>query len=417
MFSLKFVRENHALIKKNIEKKGQKEKVAKLDELLKLDKEYLGLLKENQDLRSQRNKLTIEINKLRKKGKDIKGKIREVKDIPKKIADTDDRLKEIKENIDKTLTILPNLLHKSVGKRDKVVLKWGEPKKKKVLNHADIAEKLNVLDCDASAKVAGNGFYYLKGDLARLNLALIQFAIDFLVKKKFTYVEPPLMIRRKVCDAVIDMDFFKEHVYKIEGEDLYLIGTSEHPLIGMYIGETVREKDLPIRLAGYSMCFRKEIGSHGIDEKGLFRTHQFNKVEQIIICDPKDSNKYYEELLSNSVGIMKKLRLPFRVIEFGASEVGDWKSRYADVEVWSPRKKGYFETMSCSNLTDFQSKKLGIRVQGSGEIYSPHTLNNTALATSRLLVALLENNQTAKGTIKIPGCLQGYMGGVKEIKL
>ena len=247
-------------------------------------------------------------------------------------------------------------------------------------------------------------------------MALIQFAIEVLTKKGFIYVEPPLMLRKKVCDSVIDMDFFKEHVYKIEGEDLYLIGTSEHPLIAMYMNEIIREKDLPLKLCGYSMCFRKEIGAHGIDEKGIFRTHQFNKVEQIVICNPSESDKLYEEILKNSTFLLKKLKLPYRVVQFGAKEVGDWKSKYADIEVWSSRKNDYIETMSCSNLTDFQSRKLGIKVEGHGEVYYPHTLNNTGIATSRILVAILENNQTTKGTVKVPSVLVPYMGGVKEIK-
>ena len=416
MFTLKFVRENVDLIKKNIEKRGQLNKLDLVDELLKLDEDYLKLLKENQDLRALRNKLTIEINKLRKEGKDFKLKIKDVKDIPQKISKTDEELDSFRIKIDSILYQLPNLLDKSVGTKNKIVEKWGEPKKKKTVNHYELAEKLSVLDCETSAKVTGNGFYYLKGSLARLNMALIQFAIETLTKKGFTYVEPPLMLRKKVCDSVIDMDFFKEHVYKIEGEDLYLIGTSEHPLIAMYMNEIIREKDLPLKLCGYSMCFRKEIGAHGIDEKGIFRTHQFNKVEQIVICNPSESDKLYEEILKNSTFLLKKLKLPYRVVQFGAKEVGDWKSKYADIEVWSSRKNDYIETMSCSNLTDFQSRKLGIKVEGHGEVYYPHTLNNTGIATSRILVAILENNQTTKGTVKVPSVLVPYMGGVKEIK-
>src|SRR3989344_985420 len=378
MFTLKFVRENVDLIKKNIEKRGQLNKLDLVDELLKLDEDYLKLLKENQDLRALRNKLTIEINKLRKEGKDFKLKIKDVKDIPQKISKTDEELDSFRIRIDSILYQLPNLLDKSVGTKNKIVEKWGEPKKKKTVNHYELAEKLSVLDCETSAKVTGNGFYYLKGSLARLNMALIQFAIEVLTKKGFIYVEPPL--------------------------------------IAMYMNEIIREKDLPLKLCGYSMCFRKEIGAHGIDEKGIFRTHQFNKVEQIVICNPSESDKLYEEILKNSTFLLKKLKLPYRVVQFGAKEVGDWKSKYADIEVWSSRKNYYIETMSCSNLTDFQSRKLGIKVEGHGEVYYPHTLNNTGIATSRILVAILENNQTTKGTVKVPSVLVPYMGGVKEIK-
>src|SRR3989344_1783239 len=353
MFTLKFVRENVDLIKKNIEKRGQLNKLDLVDELLKLDEDYLKLLKENQDLRALRNKLTIEINKLRKEGKDFKLKIKDVKDIPQKISKTDEELDSFRIRIDSILYQLPNLLDKSVGTKNKIVEKWGEPKKKKTVNHYELAEKLSVLDCETSAKVTGNGFYYLKGSLARLNMALIQFAIEVLTKKGFIYVEPPLMLRKKVCDSVIDMDFFKEHVYKIE---------------------------------------------------------------QIVICNPSESDKLYEEILKNSTFLLKKLKLPYRVVQFGAKEVGDWKSKYADIEVWSSRKNDYIETMSCSNLTDFQSRKLGIKVEGHGEVYYPHTLNNTGIATSRILVAILENNQTTKGTVKVPSVLVPYMGGIKEIK-
>ncbi len=417
MLQISFIRENITLVKENLKRRGKSNLLPLVDELINIDSVWRKNKQKLDDLRRRRNTISLDINKSKKEGKDIKHFLQEAKQLPEIINKLEQDNNGLVKRIEEIQIKIPNILSKSVPAKDKVIFKFGTIKKNKVLGHAEIAEKLGVVDFDSSAKTSGHGFFYLKGDLARLNLALVSFAIDFLVKKKYTYVEPPLMIRKKVCDSVIDMAFFKEHVYKIEGEDLYMIGTSEHPLVGMFIDKTVREKDLPIRLAGYSQCFRKELGSHTIDERGLYRTHQFNKVEQVIVCSPKESDKMYKELLDNSIAMFKKLKLPFRVIEFGAADVGDWKSRTADVEVWSPRRNDYFEVGSCSNLTEFQARKLNLRVQGGGEIYTPHTLNNTAIATSRVMVAILENNQTKKGTVKIPAVLQKYMGGVREIKL
>jgi seryl-tRNA synthetase len=285
-----------------------------------------------------------------------------------------------------------------------------------VKNHTEIIEKLGIADFDASAKVAGNGFYYLKGDLALLNRALINFAIDFMEKKKYEYIEPPLMISKEVAAAAGDLDAFKDALYKIEGEGLYMIPTAEHAILGMLSGKTIAEEKLPLKFYGYSMCFRKEIGSHGINEKGLWRTHQFNKVEQFIFCHPKDSWKYYEELKKNSNEILKKLGMPYRWLECCTGDLADWKARSEDFEAYRPTTKDYGELGSLSNCTDYQARDLNIRgLSKKGERYVLHTLNNTALATSRVLVAIIENYQQKDGSVKIPTVLQKYMGGRRTI--
>jgi seryl-tRNA synthetase len=315
---------------------------------------------------------------------------------------------------------IPNIMHKSVpiGKSDKenvVKEKIGTPRKFDfdVKSHVELVESLNICDFDAARRVSGGGFFYLKGSLAELNQALLKYGVDFMVRKGYTLVEPPLMINKDATSGVVDFEFFKDMVFKIEGEDLYLIGTSEHPLIAMFKGMVIEEKDLPIRLCGISQCFRKELGAHGIDEKGLYRTHQFNKVEQIIICKPEDSWKYYDELLENSKELFESLGLPTRVFESCSGDLGDLKAKGADLEVWSPRKKGYFEACSVSNLTEAQSRRLRIRVRKGDGKYYPHTLNNTAIATSRAMVGILENYQEKDGSVGVPEVLRGYMGKEK----
>jgi len=296
--------------------------------------------------------------------------------------------------------------------------KIGKPKEFdfEVKTHAEIAESLSVADFDASARTSGNGFYYLQGDLALLNQALIRFVIDKMVSKGFLYVETPLMLRSAVIQNVTDLNDMKNQIYKIDDEDLYLIGTSEHSLIGRFIDTILSDKNLPMKFASYSMCFRKEIGSHGIDEKGLFRNHQFNKVEMVVICRPDESMKFFEEMQGITVEIFKELGIPIRILGICSGDLGDLKHIQVDIEAWSPRKKAYFEVGSCSNLTDCQARKLKIRVDnGKGEKYAPHTLNNTALATSRAMVAILENYQQKDGTVKVPDVLVPYMHGEKVI--
>jgi seryl-tRNA synthetase len=423
MLDIKFIRANPELVKENIRKKFKEHLLPLVDELLKIDEDYRKLLRESEDLRAKRNKVTSEINALKKSGKDASALLEEAKRIPVRINDIENENAKISLRINEILLIIPNMMHESVpiGKNDKenvVVEKIGEPKVPhyEVKNHAEVCEKLGIADFDASGRTTGKGFFFMKGGLAMLNQALIRFGIDFMIKKGYTLVEPPLMIRQEICNGVVDFNFFKDMVYKIEGEDLYLIGTSEHPLIGMFINQVIDEKDLPIKIVGYSQCFRKEIGSHGIDEKGIYRTHQFNKVEQIIICKPEDSYKYYDELLENSKGIFKALGLPTRVLECCSGDLADLKAKSCDLEAWSPRKKEYFEVCSCSNLTEAQARRLNIKVSKGGERYFPHTLNDTAIATSRALVAILENYQNADGSITVPEILRPFMHGMTVIR-
>ena len=377
-------------------------------------------MKDDQDIRTKRNKISLEINALKKAGKDVSAKVKQAGKIPEELEYVDGKKKEVGGKIMDILLQIPNMMHKSVpiGKSDKenkVVEKIGTPRKFgfDVKSHVELVEKLGIVDFDAARKVAGGGFFYLKGSLAELNQALLKYGVDFMVRKGYTLVEPPLMINKEATSGVVDFEFFKDMVYKIEGEDLYLIATSEHPLIGMFKGLVLDEKDLPIKLCGISQCFRKELGAHGIDEKGLYRTHQFNKVEQIIICKPEDSWKHYDELLENSKELFESLDLPTRVFESCSGDLADLKAKGADLEVWSPRKKGYFEACSVSNLTEAQSRRLNIRVRKGNDKYYPHTLNNTAIATSRAMVGILENFQEKDGSVGVPEVLRGYMGKEK----
>ena len=428
MLDIKFVRENSDVVRENLKKKFQEQKLSLVDDVLSSDIKYRKILQEVESLKHERNVCSQEINKNLKSGmaKDSPDMITlfsRSKEIPQKIKELDESVLELKDSIRNMLMDLPNIIHDSVpiGKDDTKNVELeriGEPEEKdfEVLNHAEIAEQLGIADFETSAKTSGAGFYYLKGDLALLNMALINFARDYMMKENFMYVEPPLMIKADILRGVYSNDEIDAMSYKIEGEDLYLIATSEHSLIGGFIGKTLEEKDLPIRMTGYSMCFRKEIGSHGIDEKGLYRTHQFNKQEMIVICKPEDSYKYYHEILGYSKGVFEALGLPSRVLECCSGDLGDLKAKSADLEVWSPRRKGYFEVCSCSNLTDAQSRRLNIRVNTGTEKYFPHTLNNTVIATSRALVGILENYQNADGSITIPKVLVSYMGNKTKIE-
>ena len=422
MIDIKLLRENPDLYRKNAKKKFKNQKI--VDDVLDLDSEWRKTKLEADNLRSERNKISEQINQEKKKGdvRGVHGLIARAKEIPKKLEEIELREKIVYGKLKKEIYRVPNLMSKRVpiGKdetENKVEKIFGKPKKKtfEIKSHAEIAENLGVIDFDSSARVSGTGFYYLQGELALLNRALINYATDIMIKKGFQYVETPLMLKEGIIDQVTDLNDKKNQIYLIRDDDLALIGTSEHSLIGRFAEQEIEEKKLPIKQTSYSMCFRKEIGSHGIDEKGLFRTHQFNKIEMIVICKPEESEKFFEELKKITVEIFKGLEIPIRVLKICSGDLGDLKYEQIDVEAYSPRKKDYFEVGSCSNLTDAQARKLGIFTRVKGQRIVPHTLNNTALATSRALVAILENNQQKDGSVKIPKVLWKYTK-FKEIK-
>ena len=424
MLEMKFIRENIKKVKENIKNKNKEYLLPLVDEIIKLDEEYRQNIQLANDLKHKRNTVTDKISENNQKGLPIDDLLAEARLLPEKIKVIDDKQRELYEKIIDIQKKIPNIISKKtpIGKdetENKELKRFGEPKKLdfEVINHGEIAEKLNIADFEASRNVSGKGFYYLKGDLALLNRALINYASDFLHKKGYVYVLPPQMINKRACEGSVDFTFFRDMAYKIEDEDLYLIATSEHPLISMFVDKTIDEEKLPIKIFSFSSCFRKEIGSHGLDERGLFRLHQFDKVEQIIICKPEESEKAYNELLKNTVKLFVSLELPTRILESCTGDLGDLKHRGADVEVWSPRNNKYIEVASCSNLTSAQAVRLNIKAKTrQGEKYYVHTLNDTAIATSRALVAILENHQTKEGTIKIPKVLQKYMYGKTEIK-
>ena len=418
MLDIKFIRENPGIVKADLNKRGDDEKLGWVDDLLDKDGEYRKLLAEVQKLRHRRNELSAEVNSLKKQDKDISSQIKEARELPEKIKASDDKINELKNKIDFYLMRIPNILHKSVpaGKDDsenKVVRKWGEIKKPsfELKPHGELMEELGIGDFKRATKIAGAGFYYLRGDLAILNIALQRFAIDFLVKKGFTLVEPPLMMNKKAYEGVTDMADFENVMYKIDNEELYLIATSEHPMGAMFMCEVVKEEALPVRFCGVSPCFRKEIGSHGIDTRGLFRVHQFSKIEQFVFCRPEDSWKIHEELIENAETLFKKLKLPYRIVNICTGDIGTVAAKKYDIEVWMPREQKYREVVSCSNCTSYQAVRLNIRYEkkdGTREFL--HTLNSTAIATSRALRAILENCQQKDGSIKVPAALQPYTG-------
>jgi len=424
MIDIKLIRENLNLVKQNIKKKFQDEKLALVDKIGKLDGQWRKLKFQTDDLRKQRNQISEKINKAKKeKDKGIGSLIKQAKEIPVKIRKAEEKAGVLQKEIRQMLFQIPNMMDKSVptGKdetKNKELRKVGRVRKFdfSVKNHVELIEELGIGDFDASARVSGKGFYYLKKELAILNQALIRFAIDFMKGKGYEYIETPLMLNEKSIYASMDKQAIEESVYSISDEDLNLIGTAEQSLLAMHTGDTLSESALPKKYFSYSMCFRKEIGAHGINERGLWRTHQFNKVEQFIFCKPEDSGKLYEELLKNSEEILKQLELPYRVLEMCSGDLADWKNKSADLEVYRPTTKEYGEVVSLSNCTDYQARKLNIKVidrHGNRRIL--HTLNDTALATSRILVALLENNQQKDGSIKIPKVLWKYTG-FREIK-
>lgn len=406
-----------------MKKRNDDEKLKWIDDLLKKDGQYRKLLMKEQGLRHKRNVITQEINALKKKGQDISKKVKEAKELPANIKNAQEDLMKLKEKIDYYAARIPNILHSSVpaGKDEtgnKVLRKSGEPKKPgfELKAHGELIESLGCADFDKAAEVSGNGFYYLLGDIALLEMALQRFAVDSLIKKGFTLVEPPLMLRRKPYEGVTDLADFETMMYKIEGEDLYLVATSEHPIAAMQINKVFNEEELPKKYVGVSPCFRKEIGSHGIDTKGLFRVHQFNKVEQFIFCKPEDSWKLQDELIANAEEIFKKLKLPYRIVNICTGDIGIVAAKKYDLEVWMPRENKYREVVSCSNCTEYQAVGLNLRYQKGDERIYVHTLNSTAVATGRALRAIIENYQQKDGSIKVPDVLVPYMNGKKVIR-
>ena len=421
MLDIKFLRENPEIVKQNIRNKFQDDKLGLVDEVIALDRENRDIKQEVEALRANRNKLSKEIGALMKQGKkdeanQVKAQVAADAD---RVNELSEREKEVEERILKIMMTIPNIIDPSVpiGKDDSEnveVQRYGEPvvPEFEVPYHTEIMEKLNGIDLDSARKVAGNGFYYLMGDIARLHSAVISYARDFMIDRGFTYCIPPYMIRSNVVTGVMSFAEMDAMMYKIEGEDLYLIGTSEHSMIGKFIDTINQEADLPYTLTSYSPCFRKEKGAHGIEEKGVYRIHQFEKQEMIVVCKPEESPMWFEKLWQNTVDLFRSLDIPVRTLECCSGDLADLKVKSIDVEAWSPRQKKYFEVGNCSNLGDAQARRLKIRVVGEdGRKYFAHTLNNTVVAPPRMLIAFLENNMNADGTINIPEALRPYMGG------
>jgi len=424
MLDLRFVRENPDIVKENIKKKFQDNKLALVDEVIALDLELRDIKPQADDLRADRNRISKEIGSLMAQGKkdeaeEMKKKVTEASG---KLADLEAKEGELQEKIKTIMMTIPNIIDDSVpiGKDDSEnveVERFGEPivPEFEVPYHTDIMEMFNGIDLDSARKVAGSGFYYLMGDIARLHSAVTSYARDFMINRGFTYCIPPFMIRSEVVTGVMSFAEMDAMMYKIEGEDLYLIGTSEHSMIGKFIDTILPEDTLPQTLTSYSPCFRKEKGAHGIEERGVYRIHQFEKQEMIVVCEPKESPMWYDRLWQNTVDFFRTLDIPVRTLECCSGDLADLKVKSVDVEAWSPRQQKYFEVGSCSNLGDAQARRLKIRVNGENGKYFAHTLNNTVVAPPRMLIAFLENNLTAEGAIKIPKALQPYMGGMTEI--
>lgn len=425
MLDIKFLRENPDLVKQNIKNKFQDNKLQLVDEVIELDKRNRDIKKEVEALRAERNKISKMIGGLMKEGKK-----EEAEEVKKKVtanAETVERLsneeREVEEKIKTIMMTIPNIIDPTVpiGKDDTEnveVQKYGEPVVPdfEIPYHAEIMERFNGLDLDSARKVAGNGFYYLMGDIARLHSAVISYARDFMINRGFTYCVPPFMIRSDVVTGVMSFAEMDAMMYKIEGEDLYLIGTSEHSMIGKFIDTIIPEEELPKTLTSYSPCFRKEKGAHGLEERGVYRIHQFEKQEMIVVCKPEESKAWFEKLWQNTVDLFRSLDIPVRTLECCSGDLADLKVKSVDVEAWSPRQKKYFEVGSCSNLGDAQARRLKIRINGKDGKYLAHTLNNTVIAPPRMLIAFLENNLQADGSVRIPEALRPYMGGMTEIK-
>lgn len=425
MIDIKFLRENPDVVKENIKKKYQDSKIPLVDEVIALDAESRKAKQEADDLRANRNKISKEIGSLMAQGKkeEAEAKKAEVAAGAKRLIELEEMEKELEEKVTKIMMVIPNIIDPTVpiGKDDTEnveITKYGDPVVPdfEVPYHTDIMEKFNGIDLDSARKVAGNGFYYLMGDIARLHSAVISYARDFMINRGFTYCVPPFMIRSNVVTGVMSFAEMDAMMYKIEGEDLYLIGTSEHSMIGKFIDTIIPEGELPKTLTSYSPCFRKEKGAHGLEERGVYRIHQFEKQEMIVVCKPEESPMWFEKLWQNTVDLFRSMDIPVRTIECCSGDLADLKVKSYDVEAWSPRQKKYFEVGSCSNLGDAQARRLKIRVNGENGKYFAHTLNNTVVAPPRMLIAFLENNLQADGSIKIPEVLQPYMGGMKEIR-
>ena len=425
MLDIKFVRENPEAVKENIRKKFQDEKLVLVDEVIALDQENRNIKQEVEALRANKNKISKQIGALM-----AQGKREEAEKVKKEVAASGTRIeelsareKEVEEQLKKKMMTIPNMIDPSVpiGKNDSEnveVERFGEPviPDFEIPYHAQIMESFDGLDLDSARKVAGNGFYYLMGDIARLHSAVIAYARDFMINRGFTYCVPPFMIRSNVVTGVMSFAEMDSMMYKIEGEDLYLIGTSEHSMIGKFIDTIIPEEELPKTLTSYSPCFRKEKGAHGIEERGVYRIHQFEKQEMIVVCKPEESMMWYDKLWKNTVDLFRSMDIPVRTLECCSGDLADLKVKSVDVEAWSPRQKKYFEVGSCSNLGDAQARRLKIRVNGENGKYFAHTLNNTVVAPPRMLIAFLENNLQADGSVKIPEVLQPYMGGMKVIE-
>ena len=425
MIDIKFLRENPEVVKENIRKKFQDSKLSLVDEVIELDLESRKTQQEADDLRANRNKISKEIGGLMAQGKreEAESKKAEVAAGAKRLVELEEKEKELEEKITKIMMTIPIIIDPTVpiGKDDSEnveIQKYGEPivPEFEVPYHTEIMEKFNGIDLDSARKVAGNGFYYLMGDIARLHSAVISYARDFMIDRGFTYCVPPFMIRSNVVTGVMSFAEMDAMMYKIEGEDLYLIGTSEHSMIGKFIDTIIPEAQLPQTLTSYSPCFRKEKGAHGLEERGVYRIHQFEKQEMIVVCKPEESPMWFEKLWQNTVDLFRSMDIPVRTIECCSGDLADLKVKSYDVEAWSPRQKKYFEVGSCSNLGDAQARRLKIRVNGESGKYFAHTLNNTVVAPPRMLIAFLENNLQADGSIRIPEVLQPYMGGKTEIK-
>ncbi|MCR5396229.1 MAG: serine--tRNA ligase [Lachnospiraceae bacterium] len=425
MLDIKFLRENPDVVKENIKKKFQDHKLPMVDEVIELDQEVRQVQQEGDDLRAQRNILSKQIGGLMKEGKKEEAEAvkAQVTANAERLSELEARQAELNEEIKKRMMVIPNIIDPSVpiGKDDSCnveIEKFGEPLTPdfEVPYHTDIMERFDGIDLEAAGKVAGNGFYYLMGDIARLHSAVIAYARDFMIDRGFTYCVPPFMIRSNVVTGVMSFDEMDAMMYKIEGEDLYLIGTSEHSMIGKFIDTLNDEEKLPYTLTSYSPCFRKEKGAHGIEERGVYRIHQFEKQEMIVVCKPEDSKVWYDKLWQNTVDLFRSLDIPVRTLECCSGDLADLKVKSCDVEAWSPRQQKYFEVGSCSNLGDAQARRLGIKVKDKDKNkYFAHTLNNTVVAPPRMLIAFLENNLNADGSVNIPKALQPYMGGTEKL--
>ena len=425
MIDIRLIRENPDVVRENIRKKFQDEKLPLVDEVIELDKKSRNYQQEADELRAKRNQISKEIGGLMKSGKkeEAEEKKNEVNAFSKRLEELEELEIKTQEEVTKRMMVIPQIIDPSVpiGKDDSEnveIQKYGEPivPPFEIPYHTEIMESLSGIDLDAARRVAGNGFYYLLGDVARLHSAVLTYARDFMIDREFTYVIPPFMIHGDVVEGVMSFPEMDAMMYKIEGEDLYLIGTSEHSMIGRFKGEILKEEELPQTLTSYSPCFRKEKGSHGLEERGVYRIHQFEKQEMIVVCKPEESPMWYDRLWQNTVDLFRSLDIPVRTLECCSGDLADLKVKSCDVEAWSPRQKKYFEVGSCSNLGDAQARRLKIRIKGEKGNYLPHTLNNTCVAPPRMLIAFLENNLQEDGSVRIPKVLQPYMGGKEFLK-